>query len=71
VQEALPPTTHTQPHLATVAINNSVNAALLAAKILGASDEVIRLKLETYASDMGEKVVGKARKLESVGFEKY
>jgi len=44
---------------------------VLAARILGASDEVIRLKLEKYARDMGEEVVGKARKLESVGFEKY
>lgn len=57
--------------VATVAINSGVNAALLAARILGASDEGIRLKLEKYAGDMGEEVVGKAGKLKSVGFEKY
>ncbi|PMD32810.1 Phosphoribosylaminoimidazole carboxylase [Hyaloscypha variabilis F] len=57
--------------VATVAINNSINAALLAARILGASDEVIREKLEKYASDMGEEVVGKAGRLEEVGFKAY
>lgn len=57
--------------VATVAINNSINAALLAARILGTSDEVIRLKLEKYAKDMGEEVEGKAARLEDVGFEEY
>ncbi|KAH7342440.1 putative Phosphoribosylaminoimidazole carboxylase [Rhexocercosporidium sp. MPI-PUGE-AT-0058] len=57
--------------VATVAINNSINAALLAARILATSDEVLREKLEKYARDMGEEVVGKAERLESVGFEKY
>jgi phosphoribosylaminoimidazole carboxylase len=32
---------------------------------------VIREKLEKYASDMGEEVVGKARRLEEVGFKAY
>ncbi|KAG4434713.1 hypothetical protein IFR05_009823 [Cadophora sp. M221] len=57
--------------VATVAINNSINAALLAARILATSDEVLREKLEKYARDMGEEVEGKAAKLEDVGFEKY
>ncbi|TVY75764.1 phosphoribosylaminoimidazole carboxylase [Lachnellula suecica] len=57
--------------VATVAINNSINAALLAARILGTSDERIRLRLEKYAKDMGDEVVGKADKLENVGFEGY
>lgn len=57
--------------VATVAINNSINAALLAARILGTSDDVIRLKLEKYAKDMGEEVEGKAARLEGVGFEEY
>ena len=54
-----------------MAINNSINAALLAARILGSSDEKIRLKLEDYAANSREEVVGKAGKLESVGFEDY
>ncbi|KAG9233564.1 putative Phosphoribosylaminoimidazole carboxylase [Amylocarpus encephaloides] len=57
--------------VATVAINNSINAALLAARILGTTDEVIRLKLEKFAKDSEEEVTGKARKLEDLGFEKY
>ena len=57
--------------VATVAINNSVNAALLAARILGASDEGVRLKLEEYAEKNADEVGDKAERLESVGFEAY
>jgi phosphoribosylaminoimidazole carboxylase len=48
-----------------------INAALLAARILGTSDPVIFARLEKYMKDMADEVVGKAEKLESVGFEKY
>ncbi|KAL3418029.1 phosphoribosylaminoimidazole carboxylase [Phlyctema vagabunda] len=57
--------------VATVAINNSVNAALLAARILGSSDIVLRQRLEKYAADMEIEVLGKAERLESAGWEKY
>jgi phosphoribosylaminoimidazole carboxylase len=57
--------------VATVAINNSVNAALLAARILGATDESVRVKLEEYASKNAEEVGEKAERLESIGFEAY
>jgi phosphoribosylaminoimidazole carboxylase len=57
--------------VATVSINNSINAALLAARILGASDEKIRLKVEKYAADSQEEVLNKADKLEEIGFAKY
>ncbi|TVY42476.1 phosphoribosylaminoimidazole carboxylase [Lachnellula occidentalis] len=57
--------------VATVAINNSINAALLAARILGAHDGAIQQKLVEYAATMGEEVVGKAARLEDVGFEGY
>ena len=57
--------------VATVAINNSVNAALLAARILGAHDGAIQQRLVEYAATMGEEVVGKAGRLEDVGFEGY
>jgi phosphoribosylaminoimidazole carboxylase len=57
--------------VATVAINNSVNAALLAVRILGASDEGIREKVAKYARDSHEEVLGKAEKLENIGFRKY
>lgn len=57
--------------VATVAINNSINAALLAARILGSSDEAIRLKLEKYAADNADEVTGKAGRLEEIGYEAY
>lgn len=57
--------------VATVAINNSVNAALLAARILGATDESVRVKLEEYAAKNAEEVGEKAERLESIGFEAY
>ena len=57
--------------VATVAINNSINAALLAARILGTNDLVIYAKLQKYARDMEEGVIVKAGKLEDVGFERY
>ncbi|CAL3971149.1 unnamed protein product [Diplocarpon coronariae] len=57
--------------VATVAINNSINAALLAARILSTSDDALREKLEKYAKDMGDEVVLKAERLEDVGAEKY
>jgi phosphoribosylaminoimidazole carboxylase len=57
--------------VATVAINNSINAALLAARILGANDLVIFTRLEKYAKDMEAEVVKKAGRLEDLGFEDY
>jgi phosphoribosylaminoimidazole carboxylase len=57
--------------VATVAINNSINAALLAARILGASDLDVREKLDTYARQMEGDVLGKVDKLDSVGWERY
>lgn len=57
--------------VATVGINNSTNAAILAARILGATDLAIRAKLEKYIADMESGVLAKADKLESTGFRDY
>lgn len=57
--------------VATVAINNSENAALLAARVLGASDPRIRQKVERYAQEMEEGVLKKVDRLESVGWDGY
>lgn len=57
--------------VATVAINNSVNAAQLAVRILGATDVTIRLRLEKYLADQSASVIRKAEKMESVGIEAY
>ena len=57
--------------VATVAINNSINAALLAAKILGAHDERVRRRVERYMREMEEGVLVKVEKLNEVGWEAY
>lgn len=54
-----------------MAINNSINAALLAARILGASDLNIRRRLEQYASEMELGVLEKVDKLELEGWADY
>ena len=46
--------------VATVAINGSENAALLAAQILATGDEALALTLETMRKDMEAAVLAKA-----------
>jgi 5-(carboxyamino)imidazole ribonucleotide mutase len=50
--------------VATVAINGAKNAGILAAKILGASDEQLRQKLADYMVSMKETVLEGAKKVE-------
>ncbi|MFA4646797.1 5-(carboxyamino)imidazole ribonucleotide mutase [Pyrococcus kukulkanii] len=57
--------------VATVAINNAKNAALLALRILSIKYPEIAEKLEKYREDMRRIVEEKARKLEEVGWMKY
>ncbi|VEU20969.1 DEKNAAC101852 [Brettanomyces naardenensis] len=57
--------------VATVAINNSTNAALLAVRILGAYDPKYLTAMEKYQSDMEDGVLVKAEKLEAEGYEEY
>ncbi|ASJ17297.1 5-(carboxyamino)imidazole ribonucleotide mutase [Thermococcus chitonophagus] len=57
--------------VATVAINNAKNAALLALRILSIKYPEIAEKLEKYKEEMRKTVEGKAKKLEEVGWEKY
>jgi phosphoribosylaminoimidazole carboxylase len=57
--------------VATVAINNSLNAALLAARILGVADERIRERVERYAKDAEVEVMGKDKRLGEIGWEDY
>ncbi|CAK7216825.1 hypothetical protein SCUCBS95973_002938 [Sporothrix curviconia] len=56
---------------ATVAINNSTNAALLAIRILGAFTPALLAKMEAYQRDMEQQVTDKAVKLRSIGVEAY
>ncbi|KAF8067469.1 phosphoribosylaminoimidazole carboxylase [Lyophyllum atratum] len=57
--------------VATVAINNSTNAGLLAVRILAASSPRLIATMDEYLSGLEEEVMGKAKTLEEVGWEKY
>ncbi|KAI7897764.1 phosphoribosylaminoimidazole carboxylase [Cokeromyces recurvatus] len=57
--------------VATVAINNSTNAALLAIRILGASIPGIQKKMSDYMKKMENEVMTKVEKLDHVGWENY
>lgn len=50
--------------VATVALDGALNAGLLAAQILGASDPAIRHRIVEYKNALRERVEEKARKLE-------
>ncbi len=51
--------------VATVAINGALNAGLLAAQILGASDSAIQRRVVAYKLDMETVVLNKAVKMEN------
>lgn len=51
--------------VATVALNGAQNAGILAAQILGASDPIIRKRIEVYKENLKEKVLQSARDLEN------
>lgn len=58
--------------VATVGINNSINAALLAVRILGAFDPSIQRKVEAYAeAARSENMELKGTKMQELGWEKY
>ncbi|ERF72839.1 hypothetical protein EPUS_04274 [Endocarpon pusillum Z07020] len=57
--------------VATVAIDNSVNAALLAVRVLGVEDEDVRARVEGYMMEMQKEVLAKAGVLEERGWKDY
>lgn len=57
--------------VATVAINGSANAAILAAEIIGVKDEKIRQNIKEYRKKMAEEVKNKDAKLKELGVEAY
>ena len=57
--------------VATVAINGAKNAGILAAQILGTSDNQIYQKVQTFKESMKGEVLGKAENLEKEGYEEY
>ncbi len=57
--------------VATVALNAGKNAGILAARILGSSDETIQRKLVAYMKDLESQVLQKAEHLEKKGYKDY
>ncbi|KAG8720282.1 phosphoribosylaminoimidazole carboxylase ade2 [Ceratobasidium sp. 394] len=55
--------------VATVAIGNATNAGLLAARILGTSDARVQAAMDDYLEKMKKEQLGKADRLESVGWK--
>jgi 5-(carboxyamino)imidazole ribonucleotide mutase len=57
--------------VATVAINGALNAGILAAKILAASDPELLERIKAYAEVLKESVQAKSDKLAKTGYEVY
>ncbi|KAK7471297.1 phosphoribosylaminoimidazole carboxylase ade2 [Stygiomarasmius scandens] len=57
--------------VATVAINNSTNAALLAIRILSTADPRLLVKMEEYMKDMEGEVLGKVDRIQEGGWGNY
>lgn len=57
--------------VATVAINGAKNAALLAAKIIGATDKTVQETLNKYQENLESSVLEKTKNLDDVGFKEY
>ncbi len=57
--------------VATVAIGNATNAAILATRILATHDLNLRNVLQNYQQNMGDEVESKAKKLENIGWRSY
>jgi phosphoribosylaminoimidazole carboxylase len=57
--------------VATVAINNSTNAGLLAARIVATFDRAVFEKMEQYQQGLRDMVEQKVEKLDKVGWKTY
>jgi phosphoribosylaminoimidazole carboxylase len=55
--------------VATVAINNSTNAALLAVRIIASSDGDLLIKMQEYMDEMQAEVMGKVDRLKIQGWD--
>jgi len=57
--------------VATVALNGAKNAGILAAQIIGSSDDSIQQKVIEYKSSLEKSVLSKAKNLEDKGYGNY
>ena len=51
--------------VATVAIDNSANAGVLAAQIIGVADQAVRKRVDAYKAEMARQTESKAERLEA------
>lgn len=57
--------------MATVAINNGVNAGILAVRVLGAGMPDLINAMDKYLKELEGEVMGKVDNLAKIGWEKY
>jgi 5-(carboxyamino)imidazole ribonucleotide mutase len=57
--------------VATVALNGARNAGILAASILGSSDEMLQNQIMAYKQYLADGVAEKYERLEGLGYEEY
>jgi 5-(carboxyamino)imidazole ribonucleotide mutase len=55
--------------VATVALNASKNAGILAAEIIGSADETISQKVSAYKNSLNNEVIEKVEKMKKAGWE--
>ena len=57
--------------VATVAINGAKNAGILAAQILGITNESIANEVISFKNEMNQEVLNKATSVEEIGSQQY
>lgn len=57
--------------VATMAINGGLNAGLMAATILGATNSAVKDKVAAYKENLNQQVLAKAQNLEEIGYAAY
>jgi 5-(carboxyamino)imidazole ribonucleotide mutase len=57
--------------VATVAINGAKNAGILAAQILGITNESIANEVISFKNEMNQEVLNKATSVEEIGYQQY
>ena len=57
--------------VATVSIEGGLNAGLIAAQILGVSNNSIKEKVKEYRQDLYKKIISKDNSLSEIGIKKY
>ena len=57
--------------VATVALNGAKNAGILAASIIGSSDEKVRQRVIDFKANLTDKVMDKVQKVADMGYEGF